>query len=234
MNQPTADQPVIRNRLILSLRPAALEFLQKRLITRSMSVGEVIYEEGAPFTHAVFPHEGVISLMSQMQSGRTVEKASIGYEGFVGFALILGGGNAVSRSTVRIAGYASWLAIEDLDEALAEFPCVSDVMLRYSKSLITQLLESVACNSLHTAQQRIARWLLHAHDRVQGDTFYITQEALSEVLGLRRATVSEAWSQLQHKGVISYSRGCITIHHRQMLEETACECFHRIRGGFAS
>jgi CRP-like cAMP-binding protein len=211
-----------------------LEFLQKRLITRSMSVGEVIYEEGAPVTHAVFPHEGVISLMSQMQSGRAVEKASIGHEGFLGFAFILGGGNTVSRSTVRIAGHASWLAIEDLDEAIAEFPCVSDVMLRYSKSFITQLLESVACNSLHTAQQRIARWLLHAHDRVGGDSISLTQEALSEVLGLRRATVSEVWSELQRTGAISYSRGRISILDRQALEESTCECFHRIRKAFVS
>lgn len=234
MSEPSADQPVIRNRLIQSVRPAALEFLQKRLITRSMSVGEVIYEERAPVTHAVFPHEGVISLMSQMQSGRTVEKASIGYEGFLGFAFILGGGNTVSRSTVRIAGYASWLAIEDLDEAIAAFPCVSDIMLRYSKSFITQLLESVACNSLHTAQQRIARWLLNAHDRVEGDSFSLTQEALSEVLGLRRATVSEVWSELQRTGAISYSRGRISILDRQALEERTCECFHRIRKAFVS
>ena len=225
----TGDDLEIRNRVLLSLRPAAQEFLSSRLITRQTFAGQVLYEDGAPFTHAVFPHSGVLSLMAHMEDGRSVEKTSIGLEGFLGFVLIMGGSKAISTSTIQVPGYASWLALSDLHEALAEFECVRQVMLRYAASLITQLMESVACNSLHSAEQRVSRWLLQAHDRVAVDRFRLTQQALSEALGLRRATVSEVWSELQKAGILNYSRGTVTVADRSALEERACECYARIR-----
>jgi len=224
----------VRNHLLLSLTPAARAFIKDRIVTRPFTAGEVIYRDGAPFTHAVFPHEGVLSLMAFMENGKCVEKASIGLEGFLGFVLIMGGGDgrAISTSVGRVAGYASWLSIADLDAALAEFGCVSDTLLRYARSLISQTMESVACNSLHSAEQRVASWLLHAHDRILGDRFAITQQALSDVLGLRRATVSDACSKLQQAGILDYSRGMLSIVDRARLEAHACECYGRIRSKF--
>lgn len=219
----------IRNRIITSLRPPAQEFFATRAHTRQTFVGEVIYEDGMPFTHAVFPQSGMISLMAEMKGGRKVEKTSIGPDGFVGFGLLMGGGKAISTSIVRIPGYASWLPIRDLDEALAEFECVRETMLRYAKSLIVQLMETVACNSLHSAQQRVVRWLLMAHDSVEGDTLKLTQQAIADVLGLRRATVSEICSQFQVSRLLDYTRGEVTIVDRQALEVCACECYRRIR-----
>jgi CRP-like cAMP-binding protein len=219
----------IRNRILLSLRPAAQDFIAKRSLTRPMNTGEVLYEQGAPFSHAVFPHAGLISLMADMADGKRVEKTAIGYEGFLGFVLIMGGGTALGKSLVQIPGYASWLSIAHLDEALAEFECVREAMLRYAKSLITQLMETVACNSLHSAEQRILRWLLTAHDSVPGDRFALRQQVVAEALGLRRATVSAVCSQLQSDGVLDYSRGDVVILDRTGMEAKACECFHRIR-----
>lgn len=219
----------IRNRVVLQLRPAAREFFAKRALTREISSGEVIYEDGASFTHAVFPHEGVISLMANMEDGRSVEKTSIGLEGFLGFALIMGGGNAISRSVVQVPGYASWLSVADLDEALVDFVCVREAMLRYAKSLIVQLMESVACNGMHTAEQRVSRWLLHALDRVPGNHFLVTQQAVAEMLGLRRQTVSEVCSQLQDAGILDYSRGAVTVVNSVGLIQRACECYQRVR-----
>lgn len=219
----------IRNRVLTSLRPAAQEFIERRLDTRPMAAGEVIYEDGAPFTHAVFPHEGRLSLMATMDSGRSVEKTSIGPEGFLGFALVLGGGNAISRSVVRVPGYASWLSVADLDEAIAEFECVTQTMLRYAKALIVQLMESVACNSLHTADQRVARWLLHALDSVRGDSLDVTQQAIAESLGFRRATVNQICATFMDAGLIGQSRGNITVRDRFALEARSCECYRRIR-----
>lgn len=217
-----------RNRVILSLRPAAQEFFSARGVIRTMTGGEVIYEDGAPFTHAIFPHEGVLSLMAKMESGRSVEKTSIGLEGFLGFGVVMGGDAAMSTSVVQVPGYASWLALADLAEALEEFVCVRETMLRYAKALITQTMESVACNSLHSAEQRVSRWLLHAHDRVAGDRIIVTQQAISEVLGLRRATVSNVCSHLQSEGILVYSRGTMTIVDRSALEHHACECYGRV------
>lgn len=219
----------IRNSVLRSLRPAALEFIDKRLVTRSVAAGEVIYEEGAPFTHAVFPHEGRLSLMATMESGRSVEKASIGPEGFYGLGFVLRGESPTSRTVVRVPGYASLLAVSDLDEAFAEFECVAKVMLRYAKALIVQLMESVACNSLHTADQRVSRWLLHALDSVRGVSLEVTQQAIAESLGLRRATVNQICAALMDAGAIGQARGSITVWNRGALEGRACECYGRIR-----
>lgn len=219
----------MRNRVLLSLRPEALRFLQGRLVHKTTAVGDVIFGDGAPVTHAVFPNEGVISYMAEMEDGRSVEKASIGLEGFVGVSLVMGGGNAVGRTVVQVAGSAFWLSIDDLNAAHERFVCVRDAMLRYSKSLIVQLMESVACNSLHTAEQRVTRWLLQTHDRVAGDSFMLTQETVSQVLGLRRATVSGICSGLFEDGVISYHRGLVAIVDRATLEARACECYQRVR-----
>lgn len=217
--------PEIQNRVIQFTRPQAQDFLAPRMETRKIAAGEVLYEVGASFTHAIFPHVGVVSLMSRMSGGRSVEKTSIGREGFVGFPVIMGGKNAVSRTIVQVSGHASWLSISDLDEAMGRFECIRKIMLSYAQSLIVQVMHSVACNSLHTASQRVARWLLHAHDRVTEDNFHITQEAISEALGLRRATVSEVCSELSRDDIIQYSRGSLVIVDRTQLERRACECY---------
>ena len=220
----------VRNRVLASLRPAAQDFITNRMITREISTGELIYDDGARFTHAIFPHEGVISMLACMDNGRCVEKTSIGLEGFIGFVHLMGGSGSIGRSVVQVPGYASWLSIADLDEALQDFVCVRETMLRYAKSLITQLMETVACNSLHSAEQRVIRWLLQAHDRVNGDAFSITQQAIADVLGLRRATVSEVCSLLQSDGLLSYTRGTMEVKDRDGLDARSCECYARIRG----
>ncbi|WP_378945746.1 Crp/Fnr family transcriptional regulator [Mesorhizobium sp. ANAO-SY3R2] len=217
-----------RNKVLLSLRPEAQVFLQERLVRKPIAVGDVIFADGAPVTHAVFPNDGVISYMAEMEDGRSVEKASIGFEGFVGVPLVMGGGNAVGRTVVQVAGDASWLSIDDLNAAHERFVCVREAMLRYSKSLIVQLMESVACNSLHTAEQRVTRWLLQTHDRVRGDTFILTQETVSQVLGLRRATVSGICSELFMDGIVNYHRGHIAIRDRSALQGRTCECYRRV------
>jgi CRP-like cAMP-binding protein len=217
-----------RNRVIHSLRPQAQEFIGKRVDTRPISQGETLYNEGDVLTHAIFPHEGVISFMGKMEDGRSVEKASVGVEGFLGFGVVMGGETSMSASVVQVPGYASWLPLSDLAEALEEFVCVRQTMLRYAKALITQTMESVACNSLHSAEQRVSRWLLHAYDRISGDTLLVTQQAISEVLGLRRATVSAICSSLQDSGILDYSRGAMQLANLDGLEARACECYGRI------
>ena len=146
--------------------------------------------------------------------------------------MLLGGGSAISRSVVQVPGYASWLSIRDLDEALEQYECVRRAMLLYAKSLISQLMESVACNTLHSAEHRVTRWLLHAHDRVDGDVVMVTQQAIANALGMRRATINEACSNLQQAGTISYSRGIVNFIDRPALEERVCQCYGRIRFRF--
>lgn len=218
----------VRNHIFARLGPGARDFVAARWQTRALTLGEVIYRPGEEFTHAVFPHAGVISLLSAEQAERSVEKASIGNEGFLGFTYLLGGGDALSLATVQVPGYASWLARADLDEATERFDCIRLVMLRYAKALIVQLMESVGCNSLHSAEQRVSRWLLHAHDRMDEAPFQLKQEALAQVLALRRATVSEVCSNLQRSGAIHYARGQLTVLDRDLLRQHACGCYDRI------
>ncbi|EYR84552.1 MULTISPECIES: Crp/Fnr family transcriptional regulator [unclassified Shinella] len=219
----------LRNRILDSIRPQAQEFFRTHADIKPMNTGDVIFEDGAPVTHVVFPHEGVVSIIAEMSNGRSVEKSSIGPEGFLGFSLIMGGGSSLGRSVVQVPGQASWVTIADLDVALEEFQCVREIMLRYAKSHTVQLMESVACNSLHTAEQRVARWLLHAHDRVEGDTYSVTQEAIAMLLALRRATVNAICTDLMNAGAISYHRGSLRVTNRAVLHERACECYERIR-----
>ncbi len=219
----------MENSVLSWLQPGAQRFIQENAVVKSLNSGELIYDHEAVVTHTIFPHDCVISIMAEMADGRSVEKASIGREGFVGLPVILGGGRTFGRCVVQVPGKASWLSVTDLDVALQQFHCVRQVMLRYAKSFTMQLMESVACNSLHTAEQRVVRWLLHAHDRVGGDSFYLTQEAISNLLALRRATVNAACSDLQMSGGISYHRGHLTITDRRVLQSRVCECYDRVR-----
>lgn len=218
-----------RNLILQMLRPAAQDFLRERLVTRQMSAGEVIYESGSPFFQAVFPHSGVISLMMEMEDGRIVEEASVGLEGFIGLQHIIGVRVAPWRAVVQIPGYASWLSTAELNMAIVQFACVKEAMMRYGISLLAQTMQAVACTKTHSAVQRVSRWLLHAADRVSGQKFALTQQALASILGLRRATVSDVCSHLQRMGALEYSRGVISILDRASLKAHACECYDRVR-----
>jgi CRP-like cAMP-binding protein len=217
-----------RNQILLSLRPDAQAFLQSRLVVKRLSLGQLLYDEGDEVTHAIFPHEGVVSFMAEIKDGRGMEAGSVGLEGFVGFTLMMGGGKATGQSIVQVPGYASWISIKDLDEAIEAFPCVRTAMMSYAKYLVTRLAGSVACVSLHNAEQRISRWLLDAHDRMTGDTFQVTQASLSEILGLGRPTVNGVCIGLMNSGAILYSRGHLTVSNRDILISHSCECYERL------
>lgn len=194
-----------------------------------MEAGTVLFEKGAPVTHVVFPQSGVISIIEEMPDGRAVEKLSIGPEGFVGFTLIMGGGTSLGKNVVQVKCSALWVSMDDLDIALERYECVREAMLRYAKSLIVQLMESVACRSLHTASQRVSRWIMHAHDRVHGEIFHLTQESIANLLALRRATVNAVCSELMNAGAISYQRGNLIVADRALLRAHCCDCYDRIQ-----
>lgn len=217
------------NRIFASLPPEVRNHIEERSETRRMRPGDVVFDEGATVTHVVFPHEGVVSLIARMDNGRTVEKSLIGSEGFLGFAIVMGGKTVFGRSVVQVAGHASWLPVAEVHAALLRYDCLREEMLRFTKAHIAQLMESLACASLHNAQQRVSRWLLQAHDRVSGNKFHITQEAVATLLALRRATVNAVCADLANTGAISYHRGTVNVIDRDRLLDNACECYGRIR-----
>lgn len=228
MKELSSPAPV-GNRILACLPDEARGYIEERAETRSIRAGDILFEEGAAITHAIFPHDGLVSLIARMQNGRTVEKSLIGPEGFLGFAIVMGGDTVFGQAVVQVAGRASWLAVADAHSALRRYEALREAMLRFTKGHMAQLMESLACASLHTARQRVSRWLLQAHDRVAGDEFHITQETVATLLALRRATVNEICAGLASAGAISYHRGVLSITDRGRLLDSACECYGRIR-----
>lgn len=224
------DLTPVRNHVLLALRPEAQVYLAQYAETRPLRAGEVLYRDGQEVTHAILPHDGIISL-TVPSGNRSVEQASIGVEGFVGFNYLMGGRQVSGDAQVVVDGYATWISLYDLNRAMENFVCVRDAMLVYANSLIVQLMESVACNSLHPAEQRVARWLTMASQRMAQPVFTLTQETLARLLGLRRATVSQISAQLAEIGAITYSRGRLHILDPIRLQRYECDCFRRIRLG---
>lgn len=217
------------NRVLAALRPDARDFLLARGEIRPILAGETVFENGALLTHVVFPLEGVVSYVTDLESGRNVEKASLGREGAVGLAVVLGGDRTLGRSVVQVPGRALWITVAEFRLALDRFEGMRSAMLGCVRAFIEQLMESAACNSRHTAEQRVSRWLLQAHDRMSGDEFHITQEAISQLLALRRATVNAVCTDLMNAGAITYNRGRLTVRSRHILHGRCCCCYDRMQ-----
>jgi CRP-like cAMP-binding protein len=195
--------------------------------------GAIVTEAGAPTDAVYFPQTCVASLVNPTGK-RPVEVGTIGSEGFVGLSAFLEGGAFPSRTLWQIPGEVKRMPLGDFLEGVRAHPVFERQLRRYTHALLVQVGQTVACNALHTIVQRCARWLLMTHDRVgMAPEFPLTQEFLSYMLGVRRATVTEAANALKRDGLIQYSRGHITVLNRQGLEAAACECYAVVRDHFA-
>ena len=184
----------------------------------------ILAESGTPLRYAYFPHGGVICLMATLRKG-VAETATVGAEGCVGLEALLGGRTASQRVLVQVGGEASRVAMPALQAAVRRSPALQALLLGYVRFFLIQVLQSVACNGLHSVRQRSARWLLMAHDRAGADTFGLTHQFLAEMLGIQRPSVTLVARALQQAGLIRYSRGAVTIANRRGLEAAACECY---------
>jgi CRP-like cAMP-binding protein len=216
------------NRLIAAIPARQLAQLAPSLEIVPLTPRTVLVDSGAPLHHAYFPHGGVICLMAAMRKGGA-ETATVGPEGFIGFEALLGSKVASQRVLVQVEGTASRLPIQTLADAAQESASLRGLLLGYVRYFLIQVLQSVACNGLHSVQERFARWLLMAHDRAGTDSFRLTQEFLADLLGIHRPSVTIVARTLQAAGLISYTRGLITITDRKGLEEATCECYDMVR-----
>ncbi|KPQ12296.1 MAG: cAMP-responsive transcriptional regulator [Saliniramus fredricksonii] len=223
----------MENLILRAFSQEARGFLAEYALRRPVATGEVLYADKMPFTHAVFPHTGIISLMGQRENGTLAEKAAIGNEGFLGLAVILGAGHSLSNSVVRVAGEVSYIPMSAMHEAGERFACYRLIMMRYAQSLVVQLMESVVSARLDQAEAQVVNWLLFANRRMHDSAFVLTQDSLAEVLGLRRVTVGGVWSKLKREGIISYSRGLLQIKDLRALEAYASESHGRTLDAFA-
>lgn len=218
------------NRLLAGLPPASLDALRPDLEAVSCGYKDVVYRFNEPISHVVFPRTGVISLLSLGDDeGQMVEVATVGNEGFVGLPVFLGADSTPGVAISQVPGESLRMATGAFREAVARDAELAAVLNRSTLALFTQIAQSSFCNRAHPMEQRCARWLLMTQDRVDSPTFPLTHEFLAQMLGVRRATVTEAMGPLQQAGLIEYARGIVRMVDRNGLEAVACECYRIIR-----
>lgn len=218
-----------QNRLLAALPAAQFARICPHLQLVSMPPGEVVSEPGHAQHYVYFPTDCIISFSYLLKDGASTEVAVVGNEGLVGLALFTGGERSPSRAVVQSAGGAYRLAGNRLKEEVHRGAELHAVLLRYTHALITQIAQAAACNRHHTVDQQLCRSLLAYLDRVPSNQLHLTQEIISNMLGVRREGVNLAATKLQHVGAIRYSRGQITIVDRARLERESCECYTAIK-----
>ena len=215
------------NRLIKGLDPEDRDALLGIATPVEFALGHVFNEPDDLVEQLHFIDSGFCSSVAVLEDGRPVETVMIGREGVLGTVASVVPHHAHTRSVAQIGGTARRVDAGRFRALSAQRPGVRDAVGAYVAQLQGELEQSAACNALHHAGQRFAKWLLRCHDRVEGDTLNLTQEYLASMLGSQRTTVNEAAQGLQKAGAIAYSRGRITVLDRSALERAACECYRR-------
>ena len=222
-----------RNRLLTTLMKRDLDLLAPALERVELRPGEVLFAAGEDVTHAVFPDRpAVAALVLQLPEGESAEAAMIGWEGAVGGIISAGAKPAFGHGVVQVAGGGSRLPLDVLEKAKQRSASLRDHFERYADCLLSQVLQTVACNTAHDADARLARWLLALEDRVGAADLHITQEFVAQMLGMRRPYISRVLGRLEEHGVIERSRGRILIVSRRRLASQACECYGELRRHF--
>lgn len=226
------DKTSIKNRILAALPDAELALISNRLTLVTMDLGQTLHRHGDVIEHVYFVETGFISALNVLSDGHPLEIALIGSEGVAGFSVVLGGKTSYAETMCQTEGQAYRLSAEALLDAFAQAPVLRDLLLRYALLFQIQVSQTAACNAHHALEQRLARWLLAAHDRSRISQLSLTQDLIAVMLGVRRATVSIAASTLQRAGIIRYQHGKITIIDRVGLENAACECYEAVSGEF--
>jgi CRP-like cAMP-binding protein len=221
------------NDLLAALNTDDFGRLERHMRVVPLGHQQVLADVGDEIDQAYFPHSGAISLMAAMREGGYAEIATVGREGFVGLDGALGSHATSSRVLVQVAGIATRIPIRHVRLALEQSATLRAVVHRYIRAHFVQIGQSVACNGLHSVEERFARWLLMTHDRARRDTFDLTQELLAEMLGVHRPSVTVVARTMQSAGLIRYSRGVITVTNRKGLEAVSCECYGVVRRAYA-
>lgn len=227
------DSPSLSaNQLLMALPSGEYERLLPHLEPVSLVLGQIIYEPQQLIKEVYFPMGAMISLVSIMQNGSTTEIGLVGIEGMVGLPVFLGGNTATNRAIVQVEGNALKIDASILKSEFERGKQLQAKLLLYTQARLSQVSQIAACKSHHLIEERLARWLLSVNDCVNKPELPLTQKFISEMLGVRRASVTEAAIALQKAGLISYSRGQITILKRKELEQAACECYSTIKNEF--
>jgi CRP-like cAMP-binding protein len=221
-----------QNHLLDALPAPDYERLASHLELIPMPLGEVLYESGGKLRYVYFPTTSIVSLLYVMEDGASAEIAIVGNEGILGISLFMGGDSTPSRAVVQSAGHGFRLKADLLKNEFGRFGPTMHLLLRYTQALITQMAQTAVCNRHHSVDQQLCRWLLLSLDRLQTNELSMTQELIANMLGVRRAGVTEAAGKLQDSGLIRYRRGTITVLDRPGVEARSCECYQVVKSEF--
>lgn len=217
------------NYLLRALPNADYDRLSGYLHLESLTAGTVLHKRGHEPTDVHFPATAVVSLLSTMENGEVAEIGVTGKDGLVGVALFMGGATTTTDAVVQGAGSAYRLSAEILRLEFARGGELQHLLLRYAQALFTQMAQTAACNRHHSLEQQLCRWLLLRLDLLQSNEIVGTHDVVAGLLGVRRSGVSEAARNLKAGGVITYTRGSITVLDRSKLEACACECYATVK-----
>jgi CRP-like cAMP-binding protein len=222
------------NRLLAALTKTEFNNLSAKMETVPLIFGEPIYQTGEEIKRIYFPESGIISLLSAVDKDSTLEVGIVGSEGLTGVSVFLGVATSPNRALVQGSGSALSISSRSFLAACKSSEKLTTAVRRYIHSLLTQISQSAVCNRYHIIEDRLSRWLLMTHDRMRTNEFMITQDFLSNMLGVRREAVNIAARDLQSRGLISYKRGHLTVIDRPGLEAAACPCYTLIKREYDS
>jgi len=232
MPKAQTDYDLRSNRLLGALEPASRKRLGPHLEPVVFKLGDMVCDAGGLLKHAYFPQGSVLSLLTVLENGAAIETANIGREGAFGLFAAMYSRVSFNRSIVQLEGHTVRCPIELLQHEFRNSEHVRDLFVSYSETLLSQVQQTVACNSMHTTEERMCRWLLMMHDRAEGESLPYTHEFLSHILGANRKSVTLAAQSMQTAGLISYRRGAIQVLDRAGLEEASCECYAIVKERF--
>ncbi|MFM9904621.1 MAG: Crp/Fnr family transcriptional regulator [Pyrinomonadaceae bacterium] len=216
------------NRLLAALPEKDYKHCFEKLERVDLVYRETIYETAALIKHVFFPESGIVSLLSTVEEKSTLEVGIVGSEGMLGLPVFLGVKTSNNLALVQGEGVALRMTTADFLAECANSDEMSRILKRFTHSLMAQTAQSAACNRYHPIEARMARWLLMTHDRMRTGKFEITQEFLSNMVGVRREAVNKAARELQHRGLISYNRGKLLILDLKGLRDVTCDCYEII------
>jgi CRP-like cAMP-binding protein len=221
------------NHFLDSLSGFDINSLQPHLVLARLERNQLLDDALQPISQVYLPVDCILSVLTVMRDGSQVESRTIGREGGYGLLQAVGAPISYERTICQVGGRTWRIPLEAMRQAARQSNGIREAIVRHAQASLLQAAQSTACNTLHRAEQRLCRWLLLTQDRLGSDIVPLTQEHLAIMLGVQRTTVTATASQLQERGMITYSRGKIRVLDREAMRRCACECYEAIQQGAA-